>query len=369
MRFSILTIIFLLLLGTGCNTAPTQFVSWQQQMFDQTPITGSQTKIISLRNESPTENQKLLGVGFDGSAKGDGNFQIDKVSVGDRVVGLKDIIVPPQSSLNIQITYRPRNLETTQADFGGWVTGEKPRFVPYKPGEEPVEPDTSLAIHRAVFLAVYDIPKAGITQIEFVGNAVVGPQGEISLPEAGSGPCEAGGGVGCFTGDFLIDIPKFFSKGGQALPLSGPIRFGIADGKASLRMEDLPPILFPLKGNGPGEPLEGQPVSAVTIIIKGMSGSEATGTFDGSRIELQNVGVRVQVVVGELDPKDIVNISPLVDFNVDKLMMITEEPFTDGNITLKIDTTLSQNPSGNPLFDEFLGNAEIIVRFKGRLSL
>lgn len=368
MLFRLLTILSLLA-AAACNTAPSQFSSWQFQEFDVVPITGSQTKTISLRNENTVEDQKLLGVGFDGSAKGGGNFHIDKVSVGDRIIGLKNIIVPPGSSLNIQVTYRPRSLETTRADFGGWSTGRPERFVPHKPGEEPPLPDTSKAVHRAVLLAVYDIPKPGLTQIELVGEAVVGPQGEISLPEAGTGPCEAGGGVACFTGDFSIDIPKFFTEGGRAFPLSGPIRFGIADGRAVLRMDDLPPILFPLKGNGPGEPLEGQPVSAVTIIIKGISGSEAAGIFDGSRIELQNVGVRVQVVVGEIDPKDIATLSPLVDFNLEKLLLTTEEPFTDGNLTMKIDTTLSQNPSGNPIFDQFLGGAKIIVRFRGQLSL
>lgn len=355
------------LLAFGCS--PSNFSAWRMENFEATPITQSETRTISLRNESSDTVQKLLGVGFDGSGDGREHFQIEKVSVGNKAVGLKEIVVPPGSSLNIQVTYQPHNLETTQADFAGWVTGEKEKFIPYKPGEEPKPPEKQEAIHRAVLLAVYESPQGGISQIELVGKAVPGPNGEVSLPEAGTGPCTAGAGIACFAGSFSMDIPELFSTGPVENLLAGPIPFSIDGGSASLNMEKLPPILIVLKGNGPGEPLEGQPVSAASLIIRGVAGVTAQGTFDASQLELSGLSFRVQVVVGEITNEDLANINPIVDFTIDNLNLTTEEPFTDGKITLKIDTTLSEKPSGNPIFDEFLGSKQIIVRFKGSLAL
>ncbi len=359
--------IFLFLASFQWGCQPANFTAWQQEKFDKTPITESQTKTISLRNNNSQDVEKLLGVGFDGSSDGRVHFSIDKVMVGTRTVGTKNIIVPPGSSLNIQITYKPRNLDTTQASFGGWVTGEEPRFNPYKPGEEPPPPDHSEATHRVVLLAVYESPQSGISQIELVGEAVPGPNGEISLPESGASDCQPGGETACFTGDFSIDIPKIFTTGPQQTPLAGPIRFSISDG-IKLDMTDLPPIVFVLKGNGPGEPLEGQPIGAVSIVIRGVEGVQASGTFDGSQIEMQDLAFRIQVVIGEIGPEDALGIAPVVDFTIDKLSMTTEEPLTDGKITLMIDKTLSQNPSGNPIFDDFFGGVQILVRFKGNLT-
>ncbi|MDO8528133.1 MAG: hypothetical protein Q7T03_10680 [Deltaproteobacteria bacterium] len=360
------SILLLLFAATACE--PKNFTAWQTEDFDNVPITQSVTRTISLRNPSAKDVQTLLGIGFDGASDGKENFRIDSVTVGTRLVGQKDIVVPPGSSVNIQVTYEPRNLNITHADYGGWITGETPRFKPYKPGEAPPAPDLSIAVQRVVLLAVYDVPHTGITQIELIGHAIPGPNGELSLPEGGVGECEAGGGIGCFTGNFSIDIPKLFTTGPQETPLVGPIRFSVGD-IASLRMGDMPPMVLPLKGNGPGEPLEGQPVSAVSIIIRGAPDVTATGTFNGSLMELQDLSFRVQVVVGEVDAKDVAGVTPLVDFTIDKLKMTTEEPLTDGNITMKIGTTLAQNPSANPIFDKFLGGVEIIVRFKGKLSL
>ena len=354
-----------LLLFFDCS--PSNFSAWRVENFEATPITQSETKTISLRNENDAV-QKVT-VGFDGSGDGHQHFSIDKVAVGDRTVGLKDIVIPPGSSLNVQVTYEPKDLETTKADFGGWVTGQPDQFVPYKPGEEPKGPEKTEAVHRVVLLAVYEAPQSGITQIELVGKAVAGPNGEVSLPQSGSGECAAGQGIACFSGNFSMDIPKLFTTGPIENPLAGSIRFAIQGSDASLDMENLPPILIILKGNGPGEPLEGQPVSAVSIVIKGVQGVTAHGTFDGSQLELSGLSFRIQVVVGEITQDDIPNINPIVDFSLENLTLTTEEPFTDGRITLKIDNTLSEKPSGNPIFDEFLGGKNIIVRFKGNLSL
>ena len=365
-NFFVLFIINFWLWFSACS--PSQFTAWQIETFAKTPITGSVSKTISLRNENPKEVQKV-SIGFDSTGDGRQHFRIDRVSVGTRIVGLKDILVPPGTSLNIQVTYQPRNMKTTKADFRGWVTGEEPRFLPYKPGEEPKPPEMLEAWHRVVLLAVYDAPQGGITRIELVGRAELGPNGEIALPEGGVGECKAGEGIACFTGNFAIDIPKLFTTGPKEEALSGPIRFGLTDSKASLKMDDFVPIVFSLKGNGPGEPLEGQPVSEVSIIVKGVPGVEGEGTFDGSQLELQNLSFRIQVVIGYVDPKEIASAAPIVDFSVDKLVLTTEEPLTDGNITLKIDTTLAENPSGNPIFDQILGGSQIIVRFKGILAL
>lgn len=362
-----LRLLALCFLASAC--APANFTSWRVENFEETPITMSETKTISLRNENESDVQKLLGVGFDGSGDGHQHFRIDKVSVGDRTVGQKDIVLPPGSSLNIQITYEPRSLETTKADFGAWVTGESERFVPYKPGEEPSPPEEEKAIHRVVLLTVYEQPQSGIAQVELVGEAVPGPNGEVSLPEAGTEECESGEGRACFVGNFSMDIPDLFTQGPIEGALVGPIRFSIEGGSASLAMENLPPILIVLKGNGPGEPLEGQPISSASIIIKGVEGITAQGSFDGSRMELMALSFRVQVVVGEITPEEIASVNPIVDFTLDDLPLTTEEPLTDGHISLMIDTTLPENPSGNPIFDEFLGGKQIVVRFKGNLNL
>ncbi|MBI4124366.1 MAG: hypothetical protein HY466_00350 [Deltaproteobacteria bacterium] len=358
-----------LLAGLLAACQPANFSQWRQETFDSTPITTSQSKTISLQNENGEAVQKLSGVGFDGTGDGHEHFRIEKVLVGQRLVGQKDIIVPPGSTLNIQLTYEPRNLETTRADFGGWVTGEPEKFVPYNPDDPPPPPDNDRAIHRVVLLAAYEEPKSGLTMVELVGEAVPGPNGEVSLPEAGISACEAEAGTACFEGNFSMDIPALFTTGPVEDQLAGPIRFAIQGGAASLRMDDVPPILIILKGNGPGEPLEGQPVSAVSIIIKGVQGVAAEGSFDGSRLELAGLSFRILVVVGEISQEDISGLNPIVDFTLEDLVLTTEEPFVDGQITLKIDTTLSQAPSGNPIFDEFLGEKQIIVRFQGQLNL
>lgn len=351
----------------GCQ--PANFSQWRTEAFGETPITQSETKTLSLRNESGKSVQKLLGVGFDGSGNGRAHFRIDKVMVGTKVVGLKAIVIPPGSALNIQMTYQPRDLETTQADFGGWVTGEPERFIPHHPDQPPEPKTTEEAIHRVVLLAVYETPQSGMTMIQLVGKAVPGPNGEISLPETAEGECETGGDTVCFTGTFALDIPDLFTAGPIEENLLGPIPFILTDGLAQLRMETMPPILIVLKGNGPGEPLEGQPINAASIIIRGVPGVVAEGSFDGSRLELNDLSFRILVVVGEVSPEQIAGANPIVDFSLEGLTLTTVEPYTDGHIQLLIDTTLSENPSGNPIFDEFLGGKQIQVQFSGLLAL
>jgi len=353
---------------TACSGS--QFTKYDQELFDEVPLSLSESKQVILKNPSDTQVQKILGIGFGAGTNKEGHFRIDRVLVGSRPVGLKDITLPPGSALNIYLTYEPRDLETTRANFAGWSTGVPARFEPYRPGQEPAALEKQKAIHRTVLLVVYEEPQGGVQEIELVGQAIVGPNGEVALPDEGGGPCVAEGTTACFVGTFTINIPKMFATGPMELEMSGPVRFSISGGDVSLRMDDFPFVVIPIQGNGPGEPLEGQPVDSVTIVISGERAVTATGTFDGSHLDLNDAAFRVRVVVGEIQPEDVVaGLSPIVDFNIEKMHISTTEPFINGQITLEIDTQLSSQPSGNPIFDEFLGNAEIHVTMSGELQL
>ena len=96
------------------------------------------------------------------------------------------------------------NLEITQADYGGWVTGAPTRWIP-KPaseiGQEPADP----LVQRAIIEAVYDAPGEGIYYVQLVGEAAPGPNGET---EAGGAfaTCTPGNGTACYTGGFSLDL-------------------------------------------------------------------------------------------------------------------------------------------------------------------
>lgn len=325
-----------ILLVCSCNQTE-QFTQWMTENFEATPITQKATHTISFRNPHSMENQHLLGVDFSLGTNEQGNFRIEKVEVGNRIVSPKQITIPPGSSLNLVVTYEPRQL---------------------LPEED----------HRSVVFLVYDQPRTGIIQVELVGKASPGPNGEESVA-VGMKECTPAAGVACFEGVFEFEIPKIMSKGPMNVELTGPIAFALEGREASLMMDSFPVVLIPLKGNGPGEPLEGQPVSAVSIIITGMPGKMASGTFDGLTMELEDIGFKVRVVLGELNMDQVTpGIATLVNFNIEDLKLITQEPFLDGRVLFKIETTLAEKPSGNPLFDQFLGGAQIIVRLKGTLT-
>ena len=358
------------LLSLAVSCSGKQFTTYDSEIFDEIPLTQSETKTIALKNHFGDSVQKILGIGFSAGSNKEGNFRISRVLVSSRPVGLKDITVPPESSLNIEITYEPRNLQTTAANYNGWATGAPARFVPYRPGASPPISDNNQAIHRAVLLVVYAEPQEGVQEIELMGKAVAGPGGETALPEEGGGPCKAEASTACFVGKFSFNIPKMFATGPMELDLSGPVRFSISGDQVQLRMDDFPFVLVPIKGNGPGQPLEGQPVDSVSIVISGERGILATGTFDGTHIDLNDVAFRIRVVVGEIKKEDVTaGLNPIVDFNLEKLHMSTSDPFISGKITLSIDTKLPATPSGNPIFDKFLGNAEINVKMPGELQL
>lgn len=353
------------LLASSCSGS--QFSAYQQEFFDQTEITESATQEIVLGNSYEMEEQHLRGINFDKGSNSVGNFRIDSVKVGERTVGLTDVIIPPMSALIVTVTYTPQNLETTVADYGGWETGYEDRWIP-RPLDELQEEQRNKkfepAIHRAILEAVYDKPREGIVMLELVGEAVPGPNGETIAQGAG-GPCTPGDGTACYTGGFAMEIPSLL-PGAQDLELSGPIRFGIAGGAATLHMDDFPPVLMYLRASEIPELPSGITAS---LIISGALGEVAEGTFDGSRLTLSGVDFRVRVVLGELAPEDVTpGLVAIVDFTIEDLELTTTEPLSGGNITLHIETNLGDAPSGNALFDQFLSGAKIIVMMQGQLA-
>lgn len=368
MRYSTKYIILacVMMLASACSGD--QFVGWQQEFFDETEITGITTQEIVIGNSEEMEEQHIRGINFDKGSNAAGHFRIDSVKVGNTTLGLTDLIVPPGSALTVAVSYAPLNLETTVASYGGWETGREERWIP-KPLDELEEDESKAdepAIHRALLQAVYDKPKPGIIIIELVGHAVPGPNGEVEAGGAG-GPCTPGDGVACYTGGFAMDIPKLSAGGPQDLNLTGPIRFGVAGGSATLHMDDFPPVLMYLRSSEIPELPSG--ISA-SLIISGVPGEIAEGTFDGSRLTLRDVDFRVRVVLGELAPEDVTpGLVAIVDFTIEDLEMTTTEPLSGGNITLHIETTLGEAPSGNALFDQFLSSAKIIVIMQGQLAL
>lgn len=338
------------------------FSGWHKEVFPTTQITGHNTKTIQILNESAADVQHVVSVGWYANSNKVGHFQISGVKVGQEKVGEKDIFIPPMGVLNLEVTYAPLSLVSSEADFGGWVTTADSRM------EEEGEP----AIHRAVVVIAYDSPKEGYVNIELVGTALPGPNGEVMATpvSGGAGECNASGKRACFIGTFSIDLPGLMSGGALEVPLYAPIPLTIDAGIAEIDMDEFPPIVIPLKGNGPGEPLEGKPVDAVTIIISGTPETTAKGSFDGVNLTLSDVSFRVRVDLGEITYDDITpGLTTAVDFNIPGLEITTDEPFDGNKITFGVETTLSSTPSGNGLFDAFLANAKVVVRFSGKLEL
>ena len=351
-----------LLLLVSCSGS--QFAGWHVETFDTTPITMNTQKTIFIGNNDSKEEQHVRAIGFDKGSNTAGNFRIDSIKVGEQTSGTKDIVLPPGSALSITVTYAPQNLETTFADYGGWETGKPDRWIPHAPGDEPKK-DKDVAIHRAIIVATYDYPREGVVQIELVGEAVVGPSGEI---EAGGKPgeCTPGNGIACYTGGFSIDIPKLYSDGPRDLELTGAIKVSISGSEATLMMDDFPPALMVLRSSEIPQLPSGV---TGTLIISGAQGKTATGTFDGSRLSLKDVVFRIRFVLGEITAADVTpGMAAMIDFEIPNLEIDTTEPLTAGAITLHLEATLSESPSGNALFDQFLSNAKVVVVMKGQLS-
>jgi len=160
------------------------------------------------------------------------------------------------------------------------------------------------------------------------------------------------------------------SGGALEVPMNGAIPFKFDAGSAELNMDEFPPVLIVVKGNGPGEPLEGKPVDAITIIISGTPEIISNGSFDGSSLSMSEIAFRIRVLLGEKTYEDITpSLATAVDFNITGLEIATDEPFDGSKIIFGVETTLSEAPSGNSLFDTFLGGARVVVKFTGMLEL
>ncbi len=341
-----------------------QFTAWQTETFDETAITESTTKTFILGNSSRDEEQHISAIAFDRGSNAAGHFRIDRLEIGGNAVSATDLVIPPGSALEVTVTYAPMNLETSRAAYRGWVTGEPERWIPKHPDEVGKQGEERI-YHRAIIEAVYRYPKDGIFFVELVGEAKEGPNGE---EEAGGAfaTCTPGGGTACYSGGFAIDIPQLAPGGPKALEMTGPIRFTIDGGTASLRMDDFPYVIMYLRSEEIPQLPSG--VTA-TLVLSGAPGVEAEGTFDGTRLELDGVAFRIRVALGEIPIEEVgQGISALVDFEMTDLAIETISPLSQGGITLYLETTIPQNPSGNELFDQFLSGAKVIAFMEGELA-
>ncbi len=362
----LLATVFLVLaaatLAACSGNAP--FTGWQTEEFDPTAVTQSTQRTFVLDNPSPDAEQHVRAIAFDRGSNSAGHFRIDRVEVGGQGVSATDIVIPPGSALTVTVTYAPMNLDPSQAAYGGWVTGAPERWIPKKPGEAVKEADNSI-YHRAILEAVYDYPTEGIFYVQLVGEAEPGPNGE---EEAGGAfaACTPGSGTACYSGGFALDIPQLAPGGPKELALTGPIRMQIDGGAVTLRMDDFPYAIMVLRSEEIPQLPSG--VTA-TLVISGTQGAEAAGTFDGSRLTIEEVSFRIRVALGELSVDQIQQgISALVDFEVPGLSIETIKPLAKGEITMHLETTLPQNPSGNELFDQFLSGASIVAIMEGELA-
>ncbi|MBI4125896.1 MAG: hypothetical protein HY465_00225 [Deltaproteobacteria bacterium] len=352
----------------SCSGSGGKLSGWQDEVFDVTPVTGSESKTILVANPSTSDEQHLLSAGFLPYSNSEGHFRIDAIKVGDQEVSRTDIVIPPGGVLRITVSYVPQNLETTKAAYGGWLTGQPEQWEPQpvQTGEaKPIEEEKDVALHRALVELVYAKPEEGMVYVHLVGKAVAGPQGEIA---AGGQPgdCHPGDGTACYSGGFAIDIPALIPSGPKDLVMTGDIPFTISEGSASLMMDGFPHVLFYLRSTEVPQLPSG--VTA-TLIISGAPGVTAEGSFDGARLELANVAFRIRVVLGELQPEQITpGLPALVDFVVKDIEITTTEPYSQGNITLHLETTLGEAPSGNELFDQFLSGAAITAIMQGQLA-
>ena len=383
---------FFVVMGLMACEGSDHFFKYYREEFPVTAIGSETTKTFTFENPSKTKVQHISVITFTATSNTAGHFRVDKVRLNDEIVANKDIAIPVGAIVSVDVIYSPRNLDTTIATYAGWSTGEPVRYIPQKPKDPEVddatksisrmltkteisapEPEEGDAIHRAILGAQYDFPSQGLYEVELVGYAVPGPNGEISVGGgggAGAAACPATGGIACYVGNFSIELPTLMPGKPEETPMPAPVLFHVQNGAVRLDMDDFPAVLFVLKGNGPGEPLEGQPISAVSIVIGGAPDKEATGTFDGSALNVSGATFRVRVVLGEIKQEDVTpGLAAAVDFTLPDCSITTETPFANGSITLKVDKTLSDSPAGNPLFDQFLGGAQVVVTMKGELII
>jgi hypothetical protein len=355
------------------------FADYQREVFDTTAITATATHVIKLANPAGDAAQHVRSIAFDAGGNPGGHFAITEVLVGGRRLAERDLSVPPGAALELHITYAPRDLETTTANYGGQESG-----APTRPGPKGAQdamatllaesPPMPQALHRALINVLYDHPKEGVTQLEMIGTAIPGPHGEISAlgPTEGegsaAGPCAAGGTTACFAGTLSLEIPGIMAAPVETT-LAGPWKLSVDDGVVQAIMADFPLALFVVKGNGPGEPLEGQPIGAISIAISGHKEAIATGRFDGESLALDAAVFRTRIYFAEMQQDQVTSTTAPVDFDISGVEITTESPLADGKITLAMETTLGENPSGNALADPLLSGITIVVKLMGTLTL
>jgi len=336
---------------------------WQTESFSKTAITQSSQKVFRLSNYSSTDEQHIRSIAFDRGSNIAEHFRMASLKVGAQLVDATDIVIPPNSYLEVTVSYSPKNMDTSLANYNGWVTGEEERFIPKHPDEIAKAAATEKpVIHRAVLQAVYDYPKTEIYYIHLVGYAEKGPQGETTI-SAGSVNCYPGNGAACFDGDFLLDIPSLAPGGPKSLEISGPIKFQLEGNTIHLKMNDFPYVLMVLRS----EEIPQLPSGVIaTLVISGSEDVVASGSFDGNRVILDNMSFRIRVALGELSLSQVKQgMSALVDFDVDDISIETISPLDQGWIRMQLETSLPNNPSGNELFDQFLSNANIMGILEG----
>ncbi|PIR24634.1 MAG: hypothetical protein COX62_00080 [Deltaproteobacteria bacterium CG_4_10_14_0_2_um_filter_43_8] len=357
------------LLLAACSQAPDQFTAWQDEVFPKTQITLESTRSITIANPSKDEEQHLRFAGFEPYSNAEGHFQVTQVLVGGQESQQKDIVIPPGDVLKVKVTYSPLNLETTKASFGGWVTGETERWTPVTEDQVGEYQQSQVkeysALHRGLLQFMFDSPREGLVYVQLIGEAAPGPNGELAIG-ATLGECTPGDQRACYSGGFALDIPSLLPGGPTDLIITGKIPITISDEGATLSMDEFPPVIMYLRSTEIPDLPSG--VTA-TMIITGSKKIVAEGSFDGTRLDLDGVSFRIRVVLGELDPEQVTpGLAGIVDFDIPNLMLETLEPLSGGNITLRLETTLPAAPSGNDLFDQFLGNAKIIAFMKGQLE-
>lgn len=361
-RILIITIL-IGMISAACSDSG-QFNGWQVEEFGATKISESSTRTFTFGNPSSDREQHIRAIAFDRGSNSAGHFRIDRIMVGDQDVAMTDIVIPPGSVLKVQVTYAPMNLDITRASYGGWKTGEPKRWIPKRPEEVGVE-EIEPIYQRAIVEAVYDYPQEGVYFVQLVGEARPGPNGER---EAGGAfaACSPGNGTACYTGGFSLDIPELAPGGPKPLDMTGPIKMSINGGQVDMRMDDFPFVLYVLRSEDIPQLPSG--VTA-TLVLSGAQGAEAIGTFDGSRLEIQGVVFRIRVGLGEITVDQIrQGISALVDFEIPDLEITTVRPLDNGAITLRLETLIPQNPSGNELFDQFLSGAHVTAVLEGELA-
>lgn len=357
------------ILGLAGCTQPTVFSEYRQELFPQTAINAATEKVVRITNPHADQVQKIGAIDFDGGGNQGGHFEVVHVVVAGKVVPKRDLIVPAGATVEVHVAYHPQKLETTQAAYAGWVTGEPVREVPLKPGEKRPKKDP-VATHRGMLIVTYHYPEEGVIQIELIGTSVAGKDGEAEASGGAGGDCLAEGTTACFKGDFTITIAGLMKGEPVAWPISGPVPIEIEAGTARMVMDKFPHVLIVLKGNGPGEPLEGQPISALSIVVSGAKGVTAVGLFDGSSISLDGVGFRIRIIPGEIRAEDITpSMAAMGDFEIKDISLTTSQPYTAGEIAFTLETQLSEKPSGNEIIDGFLAGAQVNVEMKGTLGL